>query len=98
MDTVEIINQNLKEKISAEHVEIIDESHLHRGHKAAGGGGHYSIVVVSPQFENINIMERIRLVHKALDVEMTGTPKLIHALQVKTFDNAEWAEKGQVPR
>ena len=94
MDTVEIINQNLREKISAEHVEIIDESHLHRGHKAAGGGGHYSIVVVSPQFENANIMERIRLVHKALDVEMTGTPKLIHALPVKTYDVAQWAEKG----
>jgi len=93
MDTVEIINSNLKDKLSAAHVEIIDESHLHRGHKAAGGGGHYSIVVVSPQFENLNVMERVRLVHKALDVEMTGTPKLIHALQVKTFDTAQWSEK-----
>ena len=94
MDTTEIINNNLREKIAAEHVEIIDESHLHRGHKAAGGGGHYSIVVVSPKFENLNVMERIRLVHKALDHEMTGTPKLIHALQVKTFDNTQWSEKG----
>ncbi len=90
MDAVGIISNNLKQKIAAEYVEIIDESHLHRGHKAAGGGGHYSIVVVSPQFENLNVMERIRLVHKALDQEMTGTPKLIHALQVKTFDNSEW--------
>ena len=88
-----IINQNLREKLSADHVEIIDESHLHRGHKAAGGGGHYSIVVVSPQFENVNVMERIRLVHKALDQEMTGTPKLIHALQVKTFDTSQWIER-----
>ena len=93
MDTVEIINNNLKDKLSAEHVEIVDESHLHRGHKAAGGGGHYSIVVVSPQFESLNVMERIRLVHKALDVEMTGIPKLIHALQVKTYDTKEWSEK-----
>ena len=94
MDTTEIINNNLRGKIAAEHVEIIDESHLHRGHKAAGGGGHYSIVVVSPQFENLNVKERIRLVHKALDKEMTGTPKLIHALQVKTFDTAQWNQKG----
>ena len=85
MDTVEIIDKNLREKLEAEHVEIIDESHLHRGHKAAGGGGHYSVRVVSQKFENLNVMDRIRLVHKALDVEMTGTPKLIHALQVKTF-------------
>ena len=90
MDTVEIIDKNLKEQLDAKHVEIIDESHLHRGHKAAGGGGHYSVRVVSSKFENLNVMERIRLVHKALDDEMTGTPKLIHALQVKTFSNAEW--------
>ena len=85
MDTTEIIDKNLKEQLEAEHVEIIDESHLHRGHKAAGGGGHYSVKVISQKFENLNVMDRIRLVHKALNEEMTGTPKLIHALQVKTF-------------
>ena len=89
MDTVEIIDKNLREKLEAQHVEIIDDSHLLRGHKAAGGGGHYSVRVVSPRFENLNVMERIRLVHKALDIEMTGTPKLIHALQVKTFTPEE---------
>jgi BolA family transcriptional regulator, general stress-responsive regulator len=94
MDTTEIINQNLREKLSADHVEIIDDSHLHRGHKAAGGGGHYSVVVVSSKFENLNVMDRVRLVHKALDQEMTGTPKLIHALQVKTFDAEQWSNKG----
>lgn len=94
MDTTEIIDKNLREKLSAEHVEIIDESHLHRGHKAAGGGGHYSVIVVSPEFENKNVMDRVRLVHKALDEEMTGTPKLIHALQVKTFDAVQWSERG----
>lgn len=89
MDTAEIIDKNLRKHLEAQYVEIIDESHLHRGHKAAGGGGHYSIKVVSPKFENLNVMERIRLVHKALEVEMTGTPKLIHALQVKTFSPEE---------
>jgi BolA family transcriptional regulator, general stress-responsive regulator len=91
MDTVEIIDRNLREQLEAKHVEIIDESHLHRGHKAAGGGGHYSVKVVSSKFENLNVMDRVRLVHKALNEEMTGTPKLIHALQVKTFSNDEWS-------
>jgi len=89
MDTTEIIDKKLREQLDANHVEIIDESHLHRGHKAAGGGGHYSIKVVSPKFKNLNVMERIRLIHNALDVEMNGTPKLIHALQVKTFTPRE---------
>ena len=90
MDTLEIIDRNLREKLEAQHVEIIDDSHLHRGHKAAGGGGHYSVKVVSPKFESLNVMDRVRPVHKALDEEMTGTPKLIHALQVKTFSTGEW--------
>ena len=89
METTEIIDKNLREQLDAEHVEIIDESHLHRGHKAAGGGGHYSVKVVSQRFENLNVMDRIRLVHKALNEEMAGTPKLIHALQVKTFTPKE---------
>ena len=89
MDTVDIIDKNLREQLEAKHVEIIDESHLHRGHKAAGGGGHYSGKIVSQKFENLNVMDRIRLVHKALDEEMTGTPKLIHALQIKTFTPEE---------
>ncbi len=42
-DTTEIIDTILKEKLDAQHVGIIDESHLHRGHKAAGGGGHFSL-------------------------------------------------------
>ena len=89
METTEIIDKNLREQLDAEHIEIIDESHLHRGHKAAGGGGHYSVKIISQKFENLNVMDRIRLVHKALNEEMTGTPKLIHALQVKTFTPKE---------
>ena len=89
METTEIIDKNLREQLEAEHVEIIDESHLHRGHKAAGGGGHYSVKIISQKFENLNVMDRIRLVLQALNEEMTGTPKLIHALQVKTFTPKE---------
>ena len=43
MDTTEIIDKNLREQLDANHVEIIVVCDLHRGHKAAGGGGHYSI-------------------------------------------------------
>ncbi|MDH5763709.1 MAG: BolA family transcriptional regulator, partial [Nitrospinota bacterium] len=44
---VQLIERILKEKLEASYVEIIDDSHQHRGHKAAGGGGHYSVIVVS---------------------------------------------------
>ena len=90
MQDTEIIDQILKDKLEAQHVAIIDESHLHRGHKAAGGGGHYHVTVVSSQFENVNLIDQRRLVYSALDEQITGTPKLIHALQIKTLTPAEW--------
>lgn len=95
-ETTEIIDTILKEKLAAQHVTIIDESHLHRGHKAAGGGGHYHVTVVSPQFENVNLIDQRRLVYSALDDQISGTPKLIHAIQIKTLTPDQWedAKKG----
>lgn len=87
-----MITRFLKDKLDALHVGIIDESYLHRGHKAAGGGGHYNITVVSPQFENVNPLDRRRMVYSALDGAINGTPKLIHALQIKTYTPGQWQE------
>ncbi len=89
-DTTEIIDTILKEKLDAQHVVIIDESHLHRGHKAAGGGGHYHVTVVSQKFENVNAIDQRRLVYNALDDQINGAPKLIHAIQIKTLTPNQW--------
>ncbi len=91
-NTPEIIDTLLKEKLSAQHVAIIDESHKHRGHKAAGGGGHYHVTVVSQKFEDVNLVDQRRLVYGALDDQINGSPKLIHALQIKTLTPDQWAE------
>ncbi len=93
MDAVEVIEKILKEKLDTFHVEILDESDLHRGHKAAGGGGHYTVVVVSSKFENVNLLDQRRMVYGALEDQIQGTshsPKLIHALQIKSFTPQEW--------
>lgn len=94
MDAIEIIKKIMQEKLAATHVNIIDESYLHRGHKAAGGGGHYSLTVVSQKFENVNLIDQRRLVYGALDEQINGTPKLIHALQIKTLTPEEWKQAG----
>lgn len=92
METVQHIDKVLKEKLDALHVGIIDDSDLHRGHKAAGGGGHYSVTVVSPRFEDVELIDRVRMVYGALDQEINGTPKLIHALQIKTYTPEQWQQ------
>lgn len=90
METTEVIDKIMKEKLEAQHVVIVDESYLHRGHKAAGGGGHYHLTVVSSQFESVNAIDQRRLVYSALDDQINGTPKLIHALQIKTLTPEQW--------
>jgi BolA protein len=92
-EAVKLIDQILKEKLKASHVDIIDDSHKHRGHKAAGGGGHYSVIVVSSKFENVNLIDQRRLVYSALDDQINSSPKVIHALQIKTLTPEQWAEQ-----
>ncbi len=91
-EAVQIIEKIMREKLDATHVAIIDESYLHRGHKAAGGGGHYHLTVVSSQFETANLIDQRRLVYTALDQQINGTPKMIHALQIKTLTPEQWQE------
>ncbi len=82
------IENSLRERLRAVHVELIDESHLHAGHAGAReGGGHFRAVVVSAHFEGKNPVERQRLVYQALDDAM-GTE--IHALSIKALTPAQW--------
>jgi BolA protein len=86
------IEAELRERLAAVHVEVIDESHLHVGHAGArDGGGHFRAVVVSMQFEGKAPVQRQRLVYEALDTAMGGD---IHALSMKTLTPAEWTARG----
>jgi BolA protein len=88
MDRRTHIEQTLREKLAATHVEVIDDSHLHADHAGArGGGGHFRALVVSEQFEGKNRVERQRLVYDALADEMGGQ---IHAFSMTTLTGAEW--------
>ena len=78
----------LREQLAAEHVEVVDESHLHAGHAgAAGGAGHFRAVVVSPRFEGRSLVERQRLVYGALSELLAAE---IHALAMRTLTPAQW--------
>ena len=87
--TKEEIERKMKERLGAVHVEVVDETWKHAGHAgAATGGGHFTLVVVSPRFEGVNALDRRRLVFNALEAEMNGA---IHALTVRTVAQSEWS-------
>lgn len=60
-------------------LELVDESHLHAGHAAAGGGGHYRLKIVSGQFVGKSTVARHRMIYSALGEMMRHD---IHALNI----------------
>lgn len=69
--------------LEPEHLKVTDESHHHAGHVgAADGRGHFSVLVVSKRFEDVDTLRRHRMVYAAVgDMMLTDVHALsIHAL------------------
>lgn len=79
--TASSLQQTLKERLDAEHVDIEDMS--------GGCGQAFNAIIVSSQFENKNTLARHRLVNSALKTEIAA----IHAWTPKCITPAEWQKK-----
>ena len=57
---------------------------------AAGGGGHFTIEVVSDAFEGLNTLKKQRMVYGAIKGLMAGGDAPVHAVDsLKTLTSAE---------
>ena len=66
-DRIGQIEARLRDGLDAVFVEVLDESHLHKGHAGAQSGrGHYRITVVSPRFRGLSPVQAQRLVFGVL--------------------------------
>ncbi len=91
MNTQEVITKKLQ-TLSPEHLEVINESHMHN--VPEGSESHFKVVIVSDAFKDKMLIARHRLVNKALQEELSGG---IHALALHTMTMDEWFEKGNAP-
>lgn len=90
-DRAQAIEEALRDKLGAQHVEVIDQSALHADHLGAqGGGGHFQLVVVSEQFRGLSPVAAQRLVYGALGRLMEEE---IHAISMRTITPEEWATR-----
>ncbi len=89
MTTREKIYLTLTDKLSAQFVDVKDDTEKHHGHKEAiaSGGGHFFVTIVSTQFKGKPLQERHRMVYALLQSEMKNE---IHALGVKAYTPQEW--------
>lgn len=86
------IIQKLETALSPEHLEVINESHMHN--VPEGSESHFKVVIVSNDFSDKMLVARHRLVNKALEDELNGG---IHALALHTMTMEEWFDKGKAP-
>ncbi len=79
MTVTEEIRAKLTEAFSPRHLEVLDESEMHRGHAGfqEGGESHFRVVIAAERFAGMNRLARHRAVHSALGPAIIGR---IHAL------------------
>jgi BolA protein len=84
------VADRIEKKLAAlkpESLEIVDDSRAHAGHEGAkAGGGHYRLVIVSPEFAGKTAQLRHRMVYEALGPMMRHE---IHALAIKAYAPGE---------
>ncbi|CAH0532952.1 DNA-binding transcriptional regulator BolA [Vibrio stylophorae] len=90
MSILPIIESKVREALSPTHLELRNESHLHRGPRDAET--HFKLIVVSEHFDGMRLIQRHRLIHELLKNEMVHP---IHALAISAYTNAEWLERAQ---
>ncbi len=69
-------------------LDVVNESHMHAGHRSSPGTGesHFRVLIVADAFAGKSRVERHRLVNEALAEEMKGR---VHALAVTTYAPGE---------
>ena len=64
MSVRENVEAILRDKLTPEHLEVVNESHMHS--VAKGSETHFKVIVVSPLFEGVSAVKRHQLVYGAL--------------------------------
>lgn len=86
------MERKLKDGIDIRHLEVVNESSQHN--VPPGSESHFKVVIVSPQFEGKNLVQRHRLVYGLLSEELAGG---VHALALHTYSEQDWQQQGGAP-
>ena len=90
MSVERAIREKLMQALQPAQLDVINESHLHAGHRSSPGTGesHFRVRVTSAVFAGKSRVERHRLVNGLLDAELKGR---VHALALTTLAPGEKA-------
>lgn len=80
------IREKLATALLPSHLEVINESHMHKG--PPGRETHFRVVVVSPMFASQSAVARHKLIYATLGDELRAG---LHALAITSRTPEEWA-------
>jgi BolA protein len=83
------IETKIMAELSPEHLEVIDESHMHS--VPPGAQSHFKLIIVSEKFGDEPLLRRHQRVNGILAEELNGG---LHALSLQTLTGEEWLKKG----
>lgn len=88
MSLLAVIEEKLKTALAPDHLEVVNESHMHKVPKNAET--HFKVVIVTDRFDGLSAVKRHQLVYGVLADEMKSKPG-IHALAITSRTPSEWA-------
>jgi BolA protein len=82
------IREKLMQALQPARLDVINESHLHAGHRNSPGTGesHFRVLVVSQAFAGKSRIERHRLINATLADELKRS---VHALAIQAYAPGE---------
>ena len=89
MSVAETIEIKVQSAVSPQHLEVMNESHMHN--VPPGSESHFKLVIVADAFSGLRLVGRHQLINAALKDELAGP---VHALSMETLTPDEWAERG----
>ena len=85
---VERIKTSIQNSMDPQHMEIVDESHMHAGR--AGQESHFKLLVVSESFLGKSRVQRQRSVNELMKIEFDQG---LHALSMRLLTPEEYARQ-----
>jgi BolA protein len=84
----DLITEKLEAAFTPDSLDVVDDSARHQGHAGARPGGetHFNVVIVSPAFTGLSLVQRQRVIYAVLAEELAGR---VHALSVKALAPGE---------
>ena len=82
-DIINMIKKKLNDKLEITLLDLKDKSHLHSHHneKSKAGKTHFVLTIAAKEFNQINLLNRHRMLNKILEEEM----KVIYSLKIRAY-------------